>query len=308
MHNKLETAMNLIKSMQIFKQVIEDKSFSRAAENLNLVPSAVSRQINELESWMGVRLINRTTRSLNLTDEGHRYLLKVDEILSQVDELKYLQDDKNTLTGTVRLTAPIMLGQHDIQQVISKFNLEHPDVQISLTLINHKVNLVEEGYDLAIRAGHLADSSFYARKIGSTAFKTVASKDYLAKQPKLNTPYDLAHHNCLINTSRASPRRWTYNFDGASKPVKVKVKGNIETNDSSCILSFAKDGHGIALLPDRYVDNDIQSGVLIEVLSEYAPEPLPINIVYHSSKLMSATLKALIDFIRHSFTENSLIK
>lgn len=291
--------MNILKSIQIFQQVVEDKSFTRAADNMNLVPSAVSRQISELENWLGVRLINRTTRSLHLTDDGQRYLEKMNAITRQVDDLKASKENQYKLSGRVKITTPMMLGQRVVPDMLSAFKAQYPDVKLSLSLMNRKVDLIEEGYDIAIRAGNLSDSSFYARKIGHTAFKTVASRDYLQSRPPLNEPSDLSQHNCIVNTAISSSKRWQYQVNGVSK--YIKVDGDIEVNESACILAFAKAGLGVAMLPALYVEDDIQSGQLIEVLSEFALDPLPINILFPSNKLQSLTVRTLVDYLTLNF-------
>jgi len=291
--------VDILKSIRVFQRVAEDKSFTLAADNLDLVPSAVSRQISELEKWLGVRLINRTTRSLHLTTEGRNYLVRMEAISNQVEGLKFAKQEQNRLTGSVRLTVPIMLGQHYVPRVLSKFKGEHPDVEISLTLMNRKVNLVEEGYDLAIRAGKLTDSNLHAKNIGQVLFKTVASPDYLDNSAPLKNPMDLRKHNCIVNTAIARPKSWQYKIKGSSK--SVKVSGSLETNDSSCILSFVRAGHGVAILPERYVQGDLESGNLREVLGKFISEPLPVNIIYPSNRLMSNTIRTLIDSLALTF-------
>lgn len=291
--------MDIVKSIQIFQKVIEEKSFSRAAERLNLVPSAVSRQVSELEKWLGVRLINRTTRSLHLTQEGKEYLTKMELITNQIEELRSFPKPHQQLTGDIKITAPMMLGQQVILNVLSKFKSLHPEVRFSLSLMNRKVDLIEEGYDLAIRAGHLSDSNLHARRLGNISFKTVASNTYLAKSPRINVPKDLLEHNCLIHSALSNPRRWTYRVNDVKKVIKVN--GDIETNESACIQSFAKSGYGIALLPELYVQNDLACGELVEILSDYAPEPLPVNIIFTSNRLLSPAVRALIDYIAINF-------
>ncbi|WP_028868432.1 LysR family transcriptional regulator [Psychromonas arctica] len=291
--------MDIVKSIKIFQQVVEDQSFTRAANHLNLVPSAVSRQVSELEKWLGVRLIYRTTRSLHLTDNGRQYLDKMADISSQIEALQALKEDQSQLTGKVKITAPMMIGNLIVPKLLLKFKAQHPDVNIALTLMNRKVDLIEEGFDIAIRAGHLSDSSFYARKIGEIAFKTVASSDYLKKSPSLNDPKEIYQHNCIVNTGHANPKRWSYKIDHQIK--SIKVKGDIETNESACILSFAKAGLGLAMLPELYVREDLANGNLLEVLNDFAAAPLPLNVIYPSNKLQSATISALIDFLVSNF-------
>lgn len=293
--------MDVLKSIHVFQQVVDAKSFTGAADRLNLVPSAVSRQINELESWLGVRLINRTTRSLHLTDQGRNYLAKMAAITSHVNDLKSSHEEINHLVGKVNISSPVMLGQNVIPHILSAFKVEHPDVEVSLTLLSRKVDLVEEGYDLAIRVGNLADSNFHAKQIGLELFKTVASQSYLDNSAPINTPRDLRQHNCLINTASSTPRRWLYQIDGSNKVVKID--GSMEANDAFCIRSFARAGLGVALLPERYINDELESGDLVEVLGDFSSAPLPINIIYPSNRLMSVTQRVLIDFLARSFNE-----
>lgn len=291
--------MDIVKSIQIFQQVAKEQSFTRAAEQLNLVPSAVSRQVNELEKWLGIRLINRTTRSLHLTKEGRDYLERMSLILEQVEGLQQSQQNPQSLSGTVRISAPMMIGQHILPAILADFKVHHPEVQLSLSLMNRKVDLIEEDYDLAIRAGHLADSNLIAREIGQIAFKTVATEGYLKSHPPLQRPKDLANHNCLINTALTTPKRWRYKIDDKHK--MLKVNGDVETNESLCLLTFAKAGHGIALLPELYIEQDIANGQLTELLADFVPEPLPVHILYASKRFINPALKALIQHISEHF-------
>ncbi|MFT7053130.1 MAG: LysR family transcriptional regulator for bpeEF and oprC [Psychromonas sp.] len=158
--------------------------------------------------------------------------------------------------------------------------------------MNRKIDLVEEGVDLAVRVGHLADSSMVARKIGSMPLKTVASMAYFEQHGRPEHPKALAEHNCLINTAISTPKRWTYQVAG--KTLLVKVSGELEANESLCLKAFAMVGQGIAQMPNFYVDNAIASQELIEILAEYAPQPLPINLIYPSQRLLNP---ALIDFL-----------
>ena len=296
--------MDIIKSFKVFQLVIEQESFSRAADQLNLVPSAVSRQISELENWLGIRLINRTTRSLHLTGEGSEYLAKMSSILGLVDELKCTRGDLAQLTGKLTLSAPMMLGQFILPNAISAFKNEHANVQVSLSLLNRKVDLVEEGYDLALRVGNLADSNLIARKLGTMSFVTVASPEYLRKHGTPLVPRELHLHNCLINTALSSSGRWEYTVEGNAK--KVKVNGDIESNESLALLSLAKAGQGIVFLPELYVQKDLARGALVEILRDYRPAPLPINLLYTSNRLISPLLKTFIDFIIEHFAEINL--
>ena len=269
--------MDLLKSIQVFEQVAQQQSFSRAAESLNLVPSAVSRQINELEKWLDIRLINRTTRSLSLTEDGKAYLLKLSDIRSQVTELRRSKTQQQQIKGLIKITAPIMIGQYMLPVALAEFKELHQDV------------------DLAIRVGHLNDSTMVARNIGNMRFKTVASSHYINTHGMPSTPKDLKNHQCLINTAVTNAKRWSYLIDG--KSTVIKVAGSLEVNDSQSLKAFAIANQGIAQLPSFYVDAAIQSGELIEILSDYVPSPLPVNLLYPSQRLLSPTVRALVDYL-----------
>lgn len=287
--------MDLLKSIQVFEQVAQQQSFSRAAESLNLVPSAVSRQINELEKWLDIRLINRTTRSLSLTEDGKAYLLKLSDIRAQVTELRRSKTQLQQIKGLIKITAPIMIGQYMLPVALAEFKELHQDVDLAISLMNRKVELVEEGFDLAIRVGHLNDSTMVARNIGNMRFKTVASPHYINTHGMPSTPKDLKNHQCLINTAVTNAKRWSYLIDG--KSTVIKVAGSLEVNDSQSLKAFAIANQGIAQLPSFYVDAAIQSGELIEILSDYVPSPLPVNLLYPSQRLLSPTVRALVDYL-----------
>lgn len=287
--------MDLLKSIQVFEQVAQQQSFSRAAESLNLVPSAVSRQINELEKWLDIRLINRTTRSLSLTEDGKAYLLKLSDIRAQVTELRRSKTQLQQIKGLIKITAPIMIGQYMLPVALAEFKELHQDVDLAISLMNRKVELVEEGFDLAIRVGHLNDSTMVARNIGNMRFKTVASPHYINTHGMPSTPKDLKNHQCLINTAVTNAKRWSYLING--KSTVIKVAGSLEVNDSQSLKAFAIANQGIAQLPSFYVDAAIQSGELIEILSDYVPSPLPVNLLYPSQRLLSPTVRALVDYL-----------
>lgn len=287
--------MDLLKSIQVFEQVAQQQSFSRAAESLNLVPSAVSRQINELEKWLDIRLINRTTRSLSLTEDGKAYLLKLSDIRAQVTELRRSKTQLQQIKGLIKITAPIMIGQYMLPVALAEFKDLHQGVDLAISLMNRKVELVEEGFDLAVRVGHLNDSTMVARNIGNMHFKTVASPHYINTHGMPSTPKDLKNHQCLINTAVTNAKRWSYLIDG--KSTVIKVAGSLEVNDSQSLKAFAIANQGIAQLPSFYVDAAIQSGELIEILSDYVPSPLPVNLLYPSQRLLSPTVRALVDYL-----------
>lgn len=287
--------MDIIKSMKVFKQVAESQSFSGAADKLNVVPSAVSRQISELETWLNRRLIHRTTRTLHLTQDGKAYLQRIEDILSHIDHLRAESTNNDKLSGKLKITSPVIVGQQDISKIIANFKVQHPDVEILLHLENRSVNIVEEGYDLAIRSGELADSNLYAKKVSSIVFKTVVSTRYFDTNPAIESPYDLADHNCILNTALSNQRRWSYLIHNEVKAIKVG--GSLDTNNAMCIVDFVKAGIGVARLPEQYVNDGIEADELVPILESFSIAPLPISLIYPSNRLLSRTTRAMIDAI-----------
>ncbi len=287
--------MNLLKSIEIFREVCKQMSFTQAAEQLNLVPSAVSRQINELEKHLGVRLLQRTTRSISLTDEGRRYLQKMDVISQSVHDLNNLNSDDAYIEDHIRLTAPPILGVPFLKGVIDTYLQQHPDVSLSTTLVNRQINLIEEGYDLALRVGTLDDSSLVARVVGQFPLSIVASPAYIETHGEPAHPKELVKHNCIINTLAQSPRRWGFR-DGRRK-FSIKVDGQCDANDDIMLRSIACSGLGIAYLPAIVVHDSIAIGELVPILNDFIPDPLPVSVVYPSRQFLSTAKRKLIDHL-----------
>jgi len=287
--------MDLLKSIAVFREVCAQMSFSQAADRLNLVPSAVSRQVGELEKHLGVRLLQRTTRSISLTDEGRRYLEKMDAVTQSVRELWQLSPDERRIGGHIRLTAPPLFASQFLTDALDAFMGEYPDVSVSTTLVNRDVDLIEEGYDIALRVGNLKDSNLVARVIGKFSLCVVASPGYIKTHAALEHPRDLAKHHCLINTLTKSPRRWR--FQQGKRKFTVKVDGAYEANDDIMLRRFAASGFGVACLPNYFVRDQIGSGELSPLLGAFMPEPLPICIIYPSRQLLSPAKRVLIDHL-----------
>jgi LysR family transcriptional regulator for bpeEF and oprC len=292
--------MNLLKSIEIFREVCKQMSFTQAAEQLNLVPSAVSRQINELEKHLGVRLLQRTTRSISLTGEGRRYLQKMDVISRSVHDLNNLNSDDAHIEDHIRLTAPPILGVPFLKGVIDSYLQKYPDVSLSMTLVNRQINLIEEGYDLALRVGALDDSSLIARAVGQFSLSIVASPAYIETHGVPTHPKELVNHNCIINTLTQSPRRW--GFRDGRRNFSIKVDGQCDANDDIMLRSMASSGLGIAYLPSIVVHDTIANGGLVPILNHFIPDPLPISVVYPSRQFLSTAKRLLIDHLIASAT------
>jgi len=287
--------MDLLKSIEIFREVCKQMSFSQAANQLNLVPSAVSRQVSELEKNLGVRLLQRTTRSISLTDEGRRYLQKMDAISQSVTELKGRKSEDQNNEEHIRITAPPIFGPQFFADALNSYMQQYPYVSISATMVNREINLIEEGYDLALRVGELEDSNMVARMIGRFSLSIVASPEYVENNGTPKHPKDLVAHNCIINTLTKSPHRWEFREGG--RKLSVKVDGRCVANDDMLLLSYACSGLGIGFLPTYITYDQVRKGNLILVLEEYIPDPLPISIVYPSRHLLSNAKRKLIEHL-----------
>jgi len=298
--------MDLLRSFTVFQKVAELGSFSRAADALGIVPSAVSRQVSELEDWADLRLINRTTRSLHLTPEGQVYLEKLSHISAEVQDLKSLGDTERSLTGHINLTTPMMLGQFILPEILARFKQTNPRVHVSVSVINRMVDIVEEGFDVAIRAGNLPDSSLIGRKVGVVQMSTVATREYLQTHGVPQEPKDLTNHNCLSADVSAHAARWPFLVNG--KEVHVKVTGDMRANESLCLKTLCLAGLGVIRLPRYYVSGELEKGSLVEVLPQHAPAPTPINIVYQSGRRNRPTLRAFIDFVAKDLRESAKMR
>ena len=295
--------MDLLKSIEIFREVCKQMSFSQAANTLNLVPSAVSRQVNELEKHLGVRLLQRTTRSISLTEEGKRYLRKMEMISQNVSELMDLARDDEHVEDHIYFTAPPILVDDAMMAVINEYLIRFPNVSLSLSLVNREINLVEEGYDLALRVGALENSNLISRKVGQFSISVVASPQYLAHHGRPLHPKDLASHDCIINTLVSSPHRW--NFVENKRKFSVKIRGRVEVNSDAILRTYACAGLGIAYLPSLIVQDKITKGELQPILEEYLSGTAPVSLIYPSQQYLSVAKRKLIDCLVQHFEYTS---
>jgi len=297
--------MDLIKSLRIFVAVVEQQSFSGAARELNMVTSAVSRHVTELEQHYNCRLLARTTRSMRLTEEGRHYLTAFEALLGNVDALEQeSQQRQGKISGQLRISAPLHIGHFGLQSLLSDFICQHTEVKISWLLVNRYVNLVEEGIDLAIRVGHLPDSSLIAHPLGQMSVHFVASPDYLARYGEPSHPRQCADHRCVLDSGNRQPGRFRYQEAGRVQHVNVQAAA--EVNNGEAVARFAAEGVGIAQLPDFLVSSLLENGQLQRILVGYEPAPIPVSLVYPGNRLLSPALKALIERIREAAHSSGL--
>lgn len=290
-----------LKRMVIFSRVVEEGSFSAAAQKLGIAKSAVSKHVAVLEQNIGARLLNRSTRGLSLTDIGESYYQHCSRINEAAEEARRcidpLQDEPQ---GTLRVACPVSYGIQYIAPLLHAFLHEHPGLKAELLLDDNVVDMVQHGIDVAIRVGWLPDSSLRARKLGNAQRLLCASPDYLARTGVPQTPDDLTRHEWIIFTLLPTPYHCTFSKNRQSRTVQVK--GRIKTNNGNAVRSLLLEGAGIAALSDFLVLEDIEAGRLIRLLPGHAIAEAGIYAVYQDQRLQQAKIRRFIDFIAARFS------
>lgn len=276
-------------------------SFAGAARQLNLSAAMVGRRIQALEAQYQLKLIERTTRSQRLTEQGGQFLERAEAVLQAADALSEC-GDRGPMTGRIRLTAPTTLGVRRLPQIVARFTEDHPGIIFEMSLSDRRIDLVTEGYDLAIRVGELPASSLMARRIGTYRFVLVASPDFLSQHGVPARPADLERFRCIINLNMVPRNRWVF-VDPLGERMTVDVSGVIEVDNGEAQRLLAMDGAGIAYLPVSLVDEEIAAGRLVPLLPQYALPSLPIHTVHPSRHLVPRRVRAFIEAVTAAFAQ-----
>ncbi len=291
-----------LNAVSTFAKVVELKSFRAAAAALGIPKSTVSRKVAELEDALGARLLERTTRSLRLTDAGRAYHVRISPALDALGEAERAVEEQNEKpSGRLRLTMTYEGGQALLGPLLSEYLTAFPDVKLEVELTDRRVDLVEEGFDLALRAGALSDSSLIARKLSAPGhLRLYASPEYLRRHGSPRHPRELSEHDCLIMTAHSSATVWSFRDKRKVLPVKVRV--HAEANSFLVLRDLARGGHGLARLPSYFAAEPVQRGELVSVLDKYLPEPLPWHVVYPSARHLSPKVRALVELLERRFS------
>jgi DNA-binding transcriptional LysR family regulator len=288
--------MDRIDAMQAFIAVADLGGFAPAARKLGLSPSGVTRLIAALEERLGARLLQRTTRSVALTDAGARYLERARRILADVEEAEAsIQDERTRPSGRLVVSAPIGFGRLHVGPVMSEYLKRHAEVSGELRLTDSMVNLVEDGVDLAVRIGHLADSSLVARHVGEMRRIVVASPGYLKAHGEPKTPEAVASHQTIQFGGAAVSPDWRFVRDG--NEIRVAPVPRLTTNSADAAIGYAVRGGGLTRVLAYQAADAIKAGRLKILLAKFEPPSLPIHIVYPTSRLLSAKVRAFIDLV-----------
>lgn len=288
--------MQAFSAIPIFIAVVENGSFSSAASQLNITKSAISKRITQLEEELGIRLLNRTTRKLSLTEAGSRYYEYVVQSfnLAQqgVDAVTELQGSPR---GRLKVTTPMTFGVLHVAPLISEFLKQYPDVTIDLQLEDKMVDLVEQGFDVGIRIGQLAESNLVAKRLAPCVSVLCASPEYLATHDTIVTPRDLINHNCLLYSYYRGGTEWS--LTQHHQEHRVVPSGSLRVNNSEALRKASLGGAGIANLPTFIVANDLLEGRLVHVLADYQLPQHAVYAVFPERKHMPLKVRAFIDFI-----------
>jgi DNA-binding transcriptional LysR family regulator len=288
--------MDRIDAMQAFVAVADLRGFAPAARKLGISPSGVTRLVAALEERLGARLLQRTTRSVTLTDVGTRYLVRARRILADVEEAEgSTQDERTRPNGRLAVSAPVGFGRLHVSPVMSAYLIRFPEVSGELRLTDRTVNLVEEGVDLAVRIGHLPDSSLVARHVGEMRRIVVASNNYLKQRGEPTTPEAIASHETIqFGASSAAPE---WRFMRGDREVRVACAPRFATNSADAAIQYAEQDGGLTRVLAYQAADAIKAGRLKIVLAKFEPPALPIHIVYPTSRLLSSKVRTFIDLV-----------
>lgn len=292
--------MDRFTEMQVFTAVVDAGSFVRAAETLRMSKTAVSRLIADLEARLGARLLHRTTRRLSLTVEGEVFHARCKELLAAVEEAEAeVTARADEAVGALRLNVPVSFGLLHLAPLWPAFIAQHPRVALNVTLTDRIVDLVEEGYDLAIRIAQLPASSLVSRKLSSTRLVLCASPEYLRRHGVPTRPAEIAQHAVLAYTLLAMGEHWT--FEGPQGSASVKINAIMRSNSGDTCCAAALQHQGIVLQPSFMVGHHLRSGALVEILPAYRSLELGVYAVYASRKHVTPKVRVLIDFLVEAF-------
>ena len=291
--------------MNLFVRIVETGSFSAVARELEMLQPSVSKHMNMLEQSLGVSLLNRTTRKMSLTEAGKEYFERCQRIIDDVNELETeVLGLVNKPTGTLRITSPVAFGQIYMLPLLLAFRNQVAELGVDLSFDDRYADLVQEGFDVAIRFGELEDSQLIARHVGSSARVCVATPSYLSKYGVPGVPNDLKNHNCITYTHLFSS---VWQLRDAKGLLSIKVGGNFRANSGYAIRDAVLNGVGIALVPALLVKEQIESGTVVPLLNDYAPDPIKISAVYPSNRLIPRKVKLFVDFMKEEFLKIPLL-
>ncbi|GAB5389153.1 MAG: LysR family transcriptional regulator [Alphaproteobacteria bacterium] len=299
--------MDKLRTMEAFVAIAENNGFAAAGKALGLSTSVISKQLAALEDHLGVRLLNRTTRRMSLTESGVAYLDHCRSVLEEIEEGEQALMNMNAEPrGKLRLNAPMTFGNLHLGPLLTDFMAEHPEVDVELTLEDRTVEIVAEGYDVAIRIGELEDSSLIARKLAEVEVYCVASPDYLEKHGTPKVPEDLKDHNCLLYSYLSTGNEWRFKHEDGTAHW-VRVDGSLRANSGELLCAAARNGLGIVSLPEFVMICEMQSGRLTRLFEDFQLRKIGIHAVYPHSRHLSPKVRVFVDYLVERINRQSLL-
>ena len=288
--------MDILTCMKTFVAVVESESFTAAGARLEMSKAVVSKYVGILEDHLGTRLLNRTTRRLSLTESGTAYYERCVQILADVDEAEQSAGQLTAIPrGTLKVAMPVSFGTICIAPLMSEYMRRYPEVKLDIALADRRVDLIEEGFDLAIRVGSLPESGLIARRLATDRIVCCAAPSYLATHGRPAKPADLADHACLNYSYASGGDEWT--FGKQRTHVSVRIDGPVRANNGDMLRLAALDGAGIIWQPHFIVGEDVKNGRLIELMSDFAGPELGVYALYPSRKHLSAKVRTFVDYL-----------
>ena len=296
--------MDKLREMEVFVAIVDRGSFTGASDKLGLSTSAVSRALNSLEARIGAQLLARTTRSVRPTDAGAAYLDACRKVLDAITDA-----EANTAAfhikpvGTLTISAPVLFGQRFVAPLVNAFALRYPDVSVNAVYIDRTTRLIEEGVDIAIRIGHLGDSTTFAVPLGFVRRRTYAAPAYLAARGEPVHPRDLVNHHCVSFTGVTHPLEWVFSENGARLPVRLQPRMIVDLAPAA--VSAAIDCVGITQLLSYQAAPEVLNGSLRPVLSAFEPESVPVNLLHVERRGASGKVRAFLEFVTESLRRSA---
>ncbi len=288
--------MNNLNEIAAFVAVVRHGGFTLAAKELAEPKSTLSRKVSQLELRLGASLLIRTTRSIRLTEAGQKFYDECSRILIEIEEAeKQLEPHQQRASGTVRISAPVEVGTHLLPEIMTELSEKYPEIQIQLDLSDRYVDLFREGFDLALRAGDLKDSSYKARKLGLSFFALFASPTYLKKYGQPKTPKEVCDHHCIVFSPEFREFPWIVASKG--KKEKIMVTSKLHVNSLSMAKNLAMAGAGICYVPVHLVSGCLANHELVPVLPDWAGDAKPYYLVYPPVKILPLRTRLVLDFL-----------
>ncbi|HET8705362.1 MAG TPA: LysR family transcriptional regulator [Pseudomonadales bacterium] len=298
--------MDRLQLMSAFVAVAEETSFARAGRRLKLSAPSVTRCVATLEAHLGVKLLDRSTRHVRLTEVGQRYLDDARRILQEIDEAEDAVSGINgEPKGHITLTAPVLFGKMFVTPILINYLRSYPQMQLSALFLDRVVNMVEEGIDVGVRIGDLPDSSLKSLRVGEVRRVICAAPDYLREMGYPATPQALFQHRLIYGNTGSAPMEWRF-IDGQNS-ISIRTQSRISLSTNDAVIEAAKSGFGIARVVSYQVANDLQEGTLVPLLTDYELPPLPIHVLHREGRYKSARVRTLVDMLSEQLRQHAAL-